>query len=87
MEKKNNEKNEKKKKKRHVGNAKKQKKKNIWGKNKKKIMLVDDFAPPQLFQVYDKPITLVEGSVPKSPQLIDGPLKLVGRFKMLVDEP
>jgi len=55
-------------------------------KNKKKRMLVDDFAPPQLFQVDDKPITLVEGSVPKSPQLIDGPLKLVGRFKMLVDE-
>ena len=24
-------------------------------------MLVDDFAPPQLFQVDDKPITLVEG--------------------------
>ena len=62
-------------------------KKNIRGKNKKIIMLVDDFAPPQLFQVYDKPITLVERSVPKSPQLIDGPLKLVGRFKMLVDEP
>jgi hypothetical protein len=75
-----------------VGNGKKQKKKNIRGKNKKnkkqkkKRMLVDDFAPPQLFQVDDKPITLVEGSVPKSPQLIDGPLKLVGRFKMLVDE-
>jgi len=72
-----------------VGNGKKQKKKNIRGKktkNKKKRMLVDDFAPPQLFQVDDKPITLVEGSVPKSSQLIDGPLKLVGRFKMLVDE-
>jgi len=53
---------------------------------KKKRMLVDDFAPPQLFQVDDKPITLVKGSVPKSPQLIDGPLKLVSRFKMLVDE-
>ena len=68
------------------GMEKSKKKKNIRGKNKKKRMLVDDFAPPQLFQVDDKPITLVEGSVPKSPQLIDGPLKLVGRFKMLVDE-
>jgi hypothetical protein len=49
-------------------------------------MLVDDFAPPQLFQVDDKPITLVKGSVPKSPQLIDGPLKLVSNESwMLVD--
>lgn len=50
-------------------------------------MLVDDFAPPQLFQVDDEPITLLEGSVSKSPQLIDGPIKLVGRFRMLVGEP